>query len=485
MPTFEFTSPEGKSYTVEGPAGATQEQAFQILQQQLAAPAQPSGAQKVLGGLRDAAAGAVRGAGSIGATIVAPIDIATDALAGKGLSLQSNRQRRADMDAALAGLTGADPNSLLYRTGKLAGEVAGTAGAGGVLANGLRVALPAAGVAAPTVNALATGLQTGGFSTPGLSGLNALLARMGTGAVTGGAMAGMVDPANTSTGMLVGGLLPPAVQVAGKAGEIAAERLHAAANRLMQSAIKPTIKQLRTGDADIAVRTLLDRGINPTRGGVEKLRALIEGTDDQISSAIAGSNAMIDKGNVVNALGQTRTQFGNQVSPAADLSAIQGVEEGFLAHPNFPLPQTQIPVQAAQDLKRGTYQVLSKKYGQMGSAEVEAQKALARGLKDEIATAVPEVSALNAEQSRLLTTLNVAERRALMEMNKNPMGLAALAHDPKTWALFMADKSALFKSLAARLVNQAPDAGTTAGLLTSAAQRPLVRSGAVAIEANP
>lgn len=40
MPTFKFTSPEGKSYTVNGPDGATQEQAFAILQQQLgAAPA--------------------------------------------------------------------------------------------------------------------------------------------------------------------------------------------------------------------------------------------------------------------------------------------------------------------------------------------------------------------------------------------------------------------------------------------------------------
>lgn len=37
MPSFEFTSPEGKKYKVDGPAGATKEQAFQILQQQLGA----------------------------------------------------------------------------------------------------------------------------------------------------------------------------------------------------------------------------------------------------------------------------------------------------------------------------------------------------------------------------------------------------------------------------------------------------------------
>jgi hypothetical protein len=37
MPDFTLTSPEGKSYTVSGPEGSTQEQAFQVLQQQLSA----------------------------------------------------------------------------------------------------------------------------------------------------------------------------------------------------------------------------------------------------------------------------------------------------------------------------------------------------------------------------------------------------------------------------------------------------------------
>jgi hypothetical protein len=36
MPTFEFTSPEGKKYSVDGPPGSTKEQAFQVLQAQLA-----------------------------------------------------------------------------------------------------------------------------------------------------------------------------------------------------------------------------------------------------------------------------------------------------------------------------------------------------------------------------------------------------------------------------------------------------------------
>lgn len=48
MPDFEFTSPDGKTYTVTGPAGATKEQAFQMLQQQIGAQqpkAKPFGQQ--------------------------------------------------------------------------------------------------------------------------------------------------------------------------------------------------------------------------------------------------------------------------------------------------------------------------------------------------------------------------------------------------------------------------------------------------------
>lgn len=53
MAAFTFTSPEGKSYTVNGPDGATQEQAFQILQQQLGAQP-PANQAKVASMVKDA-----------------------------------------------------------------------------------------------------------------------------------------------------------------------------------------------------------------------------------------------------------------------------------------------------------------------------------------------------------------------------------------------------------------------------------------------
>jgi hypothetical protein len=129
--------------------------------------------------------------------------------------------------------------------------------------------------------------------------------------------------------------------------------------------------------------------------------------------------------------------------------------------------------------------VLSKKYGQMGGAEVEAQKGLARGLKEEIANAVPEIAGLNAQESKLITTLNVTERRALMEMNKNPMGLASLASNPASWAAFMADKSALFKSLTARMLNSSNSGlRAAAPALENAMAKPVLRNSALVIGAN-
>lgn len=160
-------------------------------------------------------AGAVRGAGSIGATLLAPIDMAKDALAGKGLSLESNRQRRADMDTAL-GTMGAETDSLLFKGGKLAGEIAGTAGVGGAIANTVGRVAPGVAAAAPNVmNAI---------RTAGMSGGNALTRATG-GAITGGVSAGMVDPSEADAGALIGGLAPGVIQLAGKGGRLAANAL--------------------------------------------------------------------------------------------------------------------------------------------------------------------------------------------------------------------------------------------------------------------
>jgi hypothetical protein len=160
----------------------------------------------------DLAAGAVRGAGSIGATILAPWDIGKDFAAGKGLSLESNRQRRADMDSGLQAM-GADPTSNAYAVGKFGGEVAGTMGAGGALAQ-LLMKYGKIGGAIPSA------LESWGMTTkaPGFVGPSAPMTgiqrgvdaatRFGAGAATGGISALAVDPESTAMGAGIGAAVP-------------------------------------------------------------------------------------------------------------------------------------------------------------------------------------------------------------------------------------------------------------------------------------
>ncbi len=58
-----------------------------------------------------------------------------------------------------------------------------------------------------------------------------------------------------------------------------------AAEVLMQSALKPTYADLKSGDAAKAIQTMLDEGVNVTPGGVQQLRAQIgKLNDDEVLS---------------------------------------------------------------------------------------------------------------------------------------------------------------------------------------------------------
>lgn len=208
MPVARFQMPDGRVARFEVPDGTTPEQATEMMQAHFggaeAPPAKESGGiGQQIGNL---AAGAVRGAGSIGATLLAPVDAAARAM-GVQNSVIGRTDRRAAMDSALSGM-GADTDSLAYQGGKIGTEIAGTMGAGGAAANVLgRVP----GIAAKVPNLLQA------VRTAGMSGGNALTRAAG-GAVTGGAAAGLIDPESAGTGALIGGALPVVLQGAGKVG---------------------------------------------------------------------------------------------------------------------------------------------------------------------------------------------------------------------------------------------------------------------------
>jgi len=217
---YKVRDPSGAIREIEGPAGATDDQviakAKELFAPPIAEPAPseiPAGrksfAQDVGQFLGNVAAGGLRGAGSIGASLIRPFE-----------SQEENIARRTAMDEALRKM-GAEPESYAYGGGKLAGEIAGTAPIGGIIAKPLVAAAKYAPAIAPYVTPVATALQSSGF-TSGLvkKPVASLGARIIGGGVTGGATAALTNPEEIVTGAGVGAgigvVAPPVVKAMAK-----------------------------------------------------------------------------------------------------------------------------------------------------------------------------------------------------------------------------------------------------------------------------
>lgn len=258
MPTFNFKGPDGKSYSVNGPDGATPEQAFEMLQTQLGiatpAPAEPIKKAPTVatqpaappamksegsgdGGFLDEASTAVRGVGTgLGRTVLgaqrllgkwygflgdkasgAPSPSLSDLVAGQkpqsnnpltrvGNWLANDAETgRARMAGELAPYKARNPLSAL--AGETVGEIAATAPIGaGALGGGARL-LQVAGMAPKAGTVLGTGARAAQAAT--------------VGAATGGAMGaanskedtlgGIAGDAAQSAAMsaVLGGVLSP------------------------------------------------------------------------------------------------------------------------------------------------------------------------------------------------------------------------------------------------------------------------------------
>lgn len=195
-------------------------------------------------------AGAIRGAGSIGATLLAPYDMAKDALAGKGISLESNRERRAGIDGGLKEL-GAEPDRFGYKLGKLGGEIAGTAGVGPLMAGAARSIPIVNAAAAPLISAV----ESGGFAAGGLRGIPALATRVAGGAITGGASAGLVNPEDAGLGAMVGGAIPGVASIVGSGAR-------AIGSALRGGEVAPEVAQLAQKAQQLGIDVPADRIVN-------------------------------------------------------------------------------------------------------------------------------------------------------------------------------------------------------------------------------
>ena len=232
--------------------------------------------------------------------------------------------------------------------------------------------------------------------------------------------------------------------------------MEATAQRVMQSALKPSSEAIVSGDAAKAIDTLLREGANVTPGGAAKLGGLVNKLNAEVQAKIAASPDVVDKAHAMSEVYKTLAKFRNQVNPATDQAAILKSWQEFNN-----LVGAKIPIQQAQALKQGTYRVLADKYAKSGAvdneAATQAQMSMARGLRMAIEEKIPEVAKLNAREASIINALELAERRAGVAGNRDMAGIAWLASNPKAAAAMMADRSPLFKSILARMIYKGKD----------------------------
>lgn len=159
------------------------------------------------GGYGEGAKGATKAIADVATGVVsAPVAFAAGASRplssiGHMAGMQSAKQMGEATTGLTKGLAQVNDSQYLIPGAELAGEIAGTAGVGGVLASGLSKV-------APNATRLAEALRTGGFNAGGATGATGLAIRGAGGAATGGAGAALVNPEDAGLGMAIGGALP-------------------------------------------------------------------------------------------------------------------------------------------------------------------------------------------------------------------------------------------------------------------------------------
>jgi hypothetical protein len=246
------------------------------------------------------------------------------------------------------------------------------------------------------------------------------------------------------------------VVVPAEAGRIASKvkatsEVPGVSRRLYQSALKPqTGAALSEADRAKIIETGVREGIPVTPRGLQRVESVIEDLNREVGEKIAERSEQmgptIRPKDVAQRVEETRPTFEQQVNPADDVAALDKSKAEFTAKHTEEIPYTKIepsledgkltPVgegvikqekpltlSGAQAEKVGTYRQLRKKYGELGSASTEAQKALARGLKEEIYARFPELKALNAREGALIGLEEQLARYVARHGNRDMVGI--------------------------------------------------------------
>lgn len=252
--------------------------------------------------------------------------------------------------------------------------------------------------------------------------------------------------------------------LAGQAAQkLMSPSFQSAAERLMRIALKPPLeanqKMMAPGvtKAQAAINTLLEQGVNPTSEGAATLEARRAALAAARAAEMEKSGATVNVRDAADYAANAMDKF--KFTPIAEDAAgeIGKAQSKLVNHPEV-AGRTDIPIQLAEELKQGWQATVAKKYGAppaaptLAEVETEAEKQIARGLRELQAKAAPKTAGSLSEEAKLINAKKLAERRGATSGNNQLGGIGWL--NPGMLPFIIAERSPTLGGLMARMLYQ-------------------------------
>ena len=192
------------------------------------------------------------------------------------------------------------------------------------------------------------------------------------------------------------------------------------AQSIYGSALKPSTRLSATERTNLLL-TGLREGIPVTQKGAAELGKRLDVLNTQIGEVIAaGKKAgdVVETSKISGFLKSVKEEFGLTANGQSRIDDINQIEKNFLTQYG-----DTIPTDIAQQIKKNTYRVLKKSYGEMKGVAIESEKALARGIKQSLVDKYPQLEYLNAKDSALIQLDNALDKAVSRIGNRDVVGL--------------------------------------------------------------
>lgn len=201
-------------------------------------------------------------------------------------------------------------------------------------------------------------------------------------------------------------IAPPEANI-GPSGTFGKGAIDKAAYAIMEKSMKipPSVKPpIR----ERAITTALNEEVPITKAGLNRTKDIIATLNNDMDNAVVNSSMKNNPINTDDVLGPVmefrswieKTVGGNKLTGKLD-KVVKGFKDQY---------GDVITVEQAQNIKKNTNAFLKKAYGELKPVETEATKQIVRGLKNRIATEIPEISGINAKYGDMKTLETALER---------------------------------------------------------------------------